>query len=474
MQKTRHYSKGTQNITKTNGRNDHHNIMGIRNATYSFSGLLDILYEQRKLPQSFVRNMIYKSGLFVYYFVNFIYSTVVLAVHKEHITYHVVYIFICLTGLLFELIVIIVNVKKWLTQRSSSSVEDKTQIMNYQVEHTDKPKEGWTDDEPVSQQDYYYKTRCAILDYVISSFGEILIYPTLICVMYGFINERSWQFDNGISGYNFILLVYSVIMDALYMKFYMIFLVIKVVCISYAKYDELVQPKQVECKRYCTPVYLSILFAIITALIHWLMTGIIGVRIYVDNFTTEKDVTNSITMENNDTNSSIPDTDDYRVAPLTGYMIGCTIYLPILSWITYIILNKLWFYEVYSAINQLGNGADHMPPQDAWDEKLFTFIKDYRYTVYHRLLLYTADMFLILPFIVFTVGSYLPDYDSLEYEVSSSARDAIQELTPCFIILFLLSNIQAAISFIVMTIFFIILVLCGLPIVLWKVLPYSY
>ena len=161
---------------------------------------------------------------------------------------------------------------------------------------------------------------------------------TLICVMYGFINERSWQYDNGISGCNFILLVHSVIMDAVYMKFYMIFLVIKVVCISYAKYDELAQPIEVEWKRCFTTVYLSILLAIATALTHWLMTAIIGVRIYVDAFSTKKD----------DTNSSIPDTGDYRVAPLTGYMIGCAI---LLSWITYIIINKLWFYKVYSAIH---------------------------------------------------------------------------------------------------------------------------
>ena len=454
------------------GNNDN---IGSKNATNSFSGFLDILYELKKLPGSFVKNIIYKMGLLIYYIVNFIYTVIALAIHKQLIAYHVVYISICLTGLIFEFIVMIIDIKRCLTQSNSNSVEDNTQIMSYQVSPMDQPKEGWTaKDEQVTQQSYYYKVKCVFLSYVISSLGELLIYPTLICVMYGFINERAWQFDDGISICTFILLVYSAIMDALYMKFYVTWFVIRIVCVSYAKYDELVQPTQVEWRRYFTPIYLSILFTITTALTHWLMTGIIAVRIYIDNFTPEIDSTNSsvnFTIENDDINSSILDTGDYRVAPFTGYMIACTIYLPIVSWITYIILNKLWFYEVYSAINQLSNGADSMPEEDTWDEKLFVFIKDYRHTLYNRLSSYTADVFLLIPFAMFSVGSYLPDYDSSEYEVASSARDTIQELAPCFIVLFLLSNIQAVISFIIITIFLIILLLCGLPIVFWKVLP---
>ena len=81
------------------------------------------------------------------------------------------------------------------------------------------------------------------------------------------------------------------------------------------------------------------------------MMGIIGVRICVDNFIPDKD----------DTNSTTPDTGAYKVAPFTKYMIACAVYLSMVSWITYIILNKLWFYEVYAAIHQITNRADCMP-----------------------------------------------------------------------------------------------------------------
>ena len=127
--------------------------------------------------------------------------------------------------------------------------------------------------------------------------------------MYGFINERAWQFDNGISGYNFILLVYSVIVDTLYMKFYVIFLVTRIVNTSHDRLST-------EENRIFTPVRLTTLLVVGTGLTHSLMLAIIGVRIYVDNFTTK----------NNNINSNIPDTGDYRVTPFTGYMIACTIY----------------------------------------------------------------------------------------------------------------------------------------------------
>ena len=285
------------------------------------------------------------------------------------------------------------------------------------------------DDEQV--QDSCHKGKSVFIDYVISSIGEFLIYPTLICVMYGFINERSWQFDNKIHICNLIMLVYSVIMDALYMKFYVILLVIRVLRASYAKYDELLlTTRKLDLKFSVYPIVL----AIFTALTHWLMTAIIGVRIYVDNFTTEKDITNisvNFTMENNDSHSSIPDTGDYRVASFTGYMIGCTIYLPIVSWIVRNIFCDGSFYEIYSAIHRLNTGIDHVPSQNPWTNDNLLL-----------LLPFFAIVFLLVPFIAFAVGSYLPDYNSSEYEVALSARIALQALGACFIVFFLFFNLE--------------------------------
>ena len=425
---------------RRNRQNDTVNraIVGTENASNSFSGLLDILYEENKLPWGFVKNMIYKLGLLIYYFANFVYFIVAVAVQRENLAYHLVYMFICTIGFLFELIVIIIDVRKHFIQ--SSAVESPvTSVRRNQVMDTNQRRQAWT--VQTQANEYSYKAKTVFFNYVLLSLGEILIHPILICMLYGFINERAWRFDNGISGCNFLFFLYSVIMDAFYTKFYAIVLVIRVVTVSYAKYDQLLNPV-VEWKRYFTPIYLTIPLAFLTTLTHWLMIGIVGVRIYIDNFTLDAD----------DTEISIRNTGDYWVAPFTGYMVACTLYLPIVSWIVYIVLNKLWFYELFSAINQMTNGAGQMPPRDSWNDKLFAFTKDP--------LAYITVVFLIAPFIAFTVGAYLPDYDNSDYEVSSSARNAIQGLTPCFLTFFLLANLQAVVISIIVTLMIATVVSC--------------
>ena len=101
----------------------------------------------------------------------------------------------------------------------------------------------------------------------------------------------------------------------------------------------------------------------------------------------------------------------------------------------------------------MSNGADRMPLQDTWDEKLFASIKDPQ--------TYIAVVFLMAPFKAFRVGAYLPDFISSDHETASSARNAVQGLTPGFIVSFLLPNLQA-------TIIMLLILPCGLPL-LWLI-----
>ena len=423
-------------------------VVGSLNALNCLKGLLDVLYEEKKLPWSFTTNTIYKLGLFVYYLANFLYSIIAVAVQKDNFAYHIIYLLISTIGALFELIVMIVDVRKYIIYGSEGVEEWIITRRRNRVTHTDQPSRAWTNTQV---GDYPHKAKSVLVNYVFLSLGEFLIYPTLICTLYGFVNERAWRFDNGISACNFLFFLYSVIMDGMYLKCLTIFLVIRVVRASYSFYSELSECTEVEWKKYFTPIYLSIPFAVMTALTHWFMTCLLGVRIYVDNFTIEK----------NDTNSTIPNTGDYRVAGYTGYVISCTIYLPIASWITYIILNKSWFYEVYSAINQLSNGAEEISPHRSCIIKLLIFAKDP--------LAYIVVLFLMIPFFVFTTAIYLPDYDTLHYEVAPSAIDAVQVLGPCFTFSFLITNFQA----VIVTIMIATVVFCVMA-VLWTVISYVY
>ena len=170
------------------------------------------------------------------------------------------------------------------------------------------------------------------------------------------------------------------------------------------------------------------------------MVGIIAARIYVDNFTPD-----------HETAGTVPNSGDYNVTPYTLYMIFCGVYLPIASWVVYIRLNKFWFYEVYSLINQFSaTPADYI-----WNLpfkiKMTAFIVDPVPSF--------VVIFLMVPFIVFTVGTYLPDYDESDFEVESSARNAVEGLGPCFIIFFLLANLQASIIFAILVVIIVTILL---------------
>jgi len=83
--------------------------------------------------------------------------------------------------------------------------------------------------------------------------------------------------------------------------------------------------------------------------------------------------------------------------------------------------------------------------------KLFAFLRDPKS--------YVAVVFLMGPFIAFTVGAFLSDYNSSDYDVASGTRSAAEGLGVWFIIFFLLANLQASIIFTILVILIIITLL---------------
>ena len=133
-------------------------------------------------------------------------------------------------------------------------------------------------------------------------------------------------------------------MDALYGKVYVIWLVQSIIRKSYNTYDDLRDESNVdgaESWRCVSPLYLTIPFAIMVALLHWLMLAIVGIRIYVGEFAVDKDASDTE-----------PKTEGYATSPYTWCMVFFSAYLPVASWVVYIILNKYWFLQLYSLINQ--------------------------------------------------------------------------------------------------------------------------
>ena len=94
-------------FTLTNYLRHPNRFVGTQSVKNSFKGFLDILFSHKKLPWRFSINLIYKLGLLIFYFVNFVYQTTAFAVQGDHLAYYITYIVISLIGLahgIFEVI----------------------------------------------------------------------------------------------------------------------------------------------------------------------------------------------------------------------------------------------------------------------------------------------------------------------------------------------------------------------------------
>ena len=125
-----------------------------------------------------------------------------------------------------------------------------------------------------------------LLELALDILKESFIYPAVICSLYGFINERSWQFDNALSGIHFLMFLFSLCYDALYTKPKYIWAIQKIISSLCYELDE----DETKCiMKCCLSPLLFTPHLLLLILIHWLTLAIIGTRIYIDNFSTKID-----------------------------------------------------------------------------------------------------------------------------------------------------------------------------------------
>ena len=378
------------------------------------------------LKESFEAKLILDVGLFIYFLGTFIYSIVRFAIKQDPLVYNIVCNSVTFIGLAIGSYTLACKLYIYCTKKHHTMIRVQPQPEN-------------------CEQDEDFDTD-TLKELALDVLKESFIYPAVICSLYGFINERSWQFDNALAGFNFFVFVFSLWYDVLYTKLKYIWAMKEIITslnLCYETKDNQMK-KAVKC---CLSSLLFTSRVVLFILTHWLILAIIGVRIYVDNFTTEINQVNiSATSgypfyrihyaDNFSTEANISETGGYKVAPYTAYMISCGIYLPVASVVVFIILSRAWFSDSHA--------------NDSTCEQIFHFLTDPA--------AYIAAIFLMVPFVAFCVGIYLPDYDSSEYEVDANARDAAEILGVALIVTFLLFNIKAAVIFAIIVLVIMVIV----------------
>ena len=216
----------------------------------SFRGLLDILARQKKLPWGLGARILYKFGLVVFFLINFLYPIIVFAIKQEHAAYNIVCGIISFIGLVFELYETLPDLYRYikkLKQKWRKRKEDRLVIAKpdgtadeapqTEEEPTNEPAADNSEDD-VDTLDYSKKVKRVLKEFVFDSFGELLIYPSIICSLYGFVNERGWEFNNAIAIFDFLLLLYGLVMDVFYAKVIHVWLLLKVIRTSYNVHDK--------------------------------------------------------------------------------------------------------------------------------------------------------------------------------------------------------------------------------------------
>ena len=414
-----------------------------------FKGFRNFTLEKdlKRLPcQSNIFKILYKVGLLIFYVIHFLYPMIALAITTEHVGYNVVCGIISLIGLIYELYELIPDlyhhIKIWKQKQNQITPEETNQSSsNGSVTVIQSPKQK-NEARDEARFSYIQDAKFVFKKFTIDSLGETLLYPSIICNLYGFINERGWEFDNAVGVINFLLLIYSLVMDAIYGKLFHVWVIQKLIRYSYAAYHEIVgKPKTLLDKLgvYFTPFALTVPFSVLIVLMQWFVLAIIGVRIYVDNFSQEK-------VEDTQQMHEKPETGDYKAAPFTRYMIFCGAYFPFASTLVYILLNKYWYLEIYQVISGNKNWKGYIPVSVKW----LAFLVDFK--------AYVAVILLVAPVIPFVIGAFLLDYDESDFEVEPEARAAAEILIICFSATFLLPNFQASIIFTIILIIILLII----------------
>ena len=403
----------------------------------------------------------------IYFTIQLLYPIIVAAVDSGNVTYNVVCGMFALIGFIYDISHIIVELwSKCRKKKSKEAVEkepDKKEgsgsegVCNEPVDPQTAPADPPTSHDPnaittqnlqpsdggngqtaedrdTKEKEAKKKTTSQkiLISFAKDMAEEILIYPSLICNLYGFINERGWEFNDALTVFDFLLTMLSFLLDALLTKINHIWLLYQLIR-STTKCQE-----KAGVYSYATPVNLMVPFSIGLGIVHTLMLCLIGVRIYADNFNTKDE-------------DEEPEEGDYKVTSYTSFMIFCGAYLPLMSAASYIILNKHWFlqiswilYHKEKALEQMNYlHITSMPTR----VKLFGFMRDKH--------AYIAVITFAPLFIAFYTGGFLKDYNS--EDLPKGAESAANVLCTLFVIVFSIINIQAGIIFSIIIIILMII-----------------
>ena len=415
---------------------------------------IDLLSTTKKLPDSIGFRLTYRLLLLAFFLFQFLYPTIVFAVEQDNVIFNVVCMLISFVGLLtqlFGLRKLCLDIKKCFKYCLGCKHEENPEeenCCNHEIECTSGP--------------------CGSIfnEFVTSFIGEFLIYPSMICNLIGFINERSWEFNNTLDGVDTVLMGISVVTDLMFAKLQYVIQATRAIRATYKKYDDS-RGYHLSCKewcdfRLCTPTSYLPIYCFLLSVMHLAMLGSISFRIYADNFYGEPKNTTEVingTLENV-TIYVAPEEGSYRLVGYTVYMIIAGAIIPLWSIVTYLYLNQYWFLQLLYVIRNKEQGGtvnqqraqriEQIPSNEKWLSLLFNPLS------------FVIALPLMAMMVFFVVGAFGSGYDNLNEALPAKLVSASFIFTFTGYGAFIIANFQTVILTIMVWYFPCTCYLCAL------------
>ena len=274
---------------------------------------------------TFTFRLIKQVILFIYFLIQLIYPIIAIALDRENYGYNITCSAISLLALLsqfFDIPDLLRNAKKLYHCCRNCSYESEVELCD------------------CCEGDKFKK--CVKHGGTITGFiSEVLVFPSVICSLIGFINERTWELDNGLDYFDLGLFALGLFSDLVLVKGKGIwkYLVSRYII----KIDIQGKGKRFARGCCCDPLNVLFCYLILREFMHISMFGMVSCKLYADNFSNKDD----------------PEEGNYTIEGFTWYTIVATWYMPTVSFIYFMFINVFLFYRTaYLLTNEENDDSD--------------------------------------------------------------------------------------------------------------------
>ena len=289
-----------------------------------------------ELPDSkwkFTARLIYKFIYFIYFAIQLIYPIILFILEKDYHGYNITCLVISFLALLsefFDIPEVLKTLKKlWRCfSRKCDYVKNEEVKLCCDCEccEGDKCK------------------KCLKCFSCITNFiSDSLVFPSVICNLLGFINDKTWELNTGLKYFDFGLFALGIFLDLVLVKGKLIW---KYLVFRYIVKTELrSQGKTLGKCPCCNPYNITIFYLILREIMHITMFGMVSCKLYADNYSTFS--------------GKLAEEGRVRIEGETWFAIIATWYMPSVSFMYFIIVNMFMYYRsVYLLSKEEPNDSD--------------------------------------------------------------------------------------------------------------------